>query len=91
MKSWSLEVEYDKTLLPDWWYDTLESLARSAPFGNGRVYLGLGFDDFKQPKQVVVDLWEKCRSLGVQLKTTHYVAPTMPSTPPHEPKNEKSV
>jgi hypothetical protein len=89
MKSWSLEVEYDETLLPDWWYETLESLAKSAPFGNGRVYLGLGFDDFKQPKQVVVDLWEKCGSLGVRLKTTHYVAPTMPSTPPHPLKNEK--
>jgi hypothetical protein len=70
MKSWSLEVEYDETLLPDWWYKTLESLAKSAPFGNGCVYLCLGFDHFKQPKQVVVDLWEKCRSLGVQLITT---------------------
>lgn len=79
IKTWSSEVEYDDTLLPDWWYATLNSLARSAPYGDGRVTLGLGFDQFQLPKEVIIDLWERARKLGVELMTTHYVAHSMKS------------
>ncbi|KAL2850149.1 hypothetical protein BJY01DRAFT_261806 [Aspergillus pseudoustus] len=77
IKSWGsgdVPVEYEGDLLPDWWFATLESLAAAAPFGDGRVYLGLAFDDFKVPKEVVQGLWAKCRDLGVDLFTMHYVA-----------------
>ncbi|CEL07317.1 hypothetical protein ASPCAL10477 [Aspergillus calidoustus] len=79
IKKWVSDeaVEYDEELLPEWWFSTLESLAKAAPFGNGRVKLGLGFDAFSLPKEVVQDLWARCRSLGVSLFTTHYVAKHM--------------
>ncbi|KAL3453559.1 hypothetical protein BJX65DRAFT_126505 [Aspergillus insuetus] len=79
IKKWSSgeAVEYDEKLLPDWWFSTLESLANAAPFGNGRVKLGLGFDAFNLPEEVVQDLWARCRSLGIKLFTTHYVANSM--------------
>ncbi|PCH04011.1 Amidohydrolase 1 [Penicillium occitanis (nom. inval.)] len=74
IKSWSSEVEYDGTLLPDWWHATLTSLAKSAPYGDGRVSLGVGFDQFQLPKEEVMNLYEKARELGVKLMTSHYVA-----------------
>ncbi|OJJ53601.1 hypothetical protein ASPSYDRAFT_51076 [Aspergillus sydowii CBS 593.65] len=74
IKSWTSTVEYDDNLLPQWWYATLETLASSAPFGSGRVQLGLAFDHFKLPKETVKHLWDKCRSLGLKLFTTHFVA-----------------
>ncbi|KAL3707326.1 hypothetical protein TMatcc_005304 [Talaromyces marneffei ATCC 18224] len=55
---------------------TLASLAKSAPYGGGRVTLGVGFDQFQLPKEVI-NLWEKSRELGVKLMTSHYVAHPM--------------
>lgn len=81
IKSWSSEVEYDSTLLPDWWHATLASLAKSAPYGDGRVTLGVGFDQFQLPKEEVMNLYEKARELGVKLMTSHYVAHFMKSIP----------
>lgn len=83
IKSWTSDapVEFDEDLLPEWWFSTLEFLGRSAPFGDGRVRLGLGFDDFKVPKETVRDLWARCRALGISLFTTHFVANYMKSTP----------
>jgi hypothetical protein len=84
IKRWGSDgpVEYDKDLLPEWWFSTLKTLAKAAPFGDGRVMLGLGFDDFKLPRETVQDLWTRCRSLGINLFTTHYVANYMTSKPP---------
>jgi hypothetical protein len=81
ISSWSSEVEYDSTLLPEWWHTTLASLARSAPYGDGRVTLGVGFDQFQLPKEEVMNLWGKSRELGVKLMTSHYVAHSMKSMP----------
>ncbi|KAL4912822.1 hypothetical protein BDW62DRAFT_206133 [Aspergillus aurantiobrunneus] len=76
IKSWSSDapIEFENELLPEWWYATLEELARSAPFGDARVTLALGFDDFNLPKETVQDLWARCRALGISLFTTHFVA-----------------
>ncbi|OJJ67233.1 hypothetical protein ASPBRDRAFT_211004 [Aspergillus brasiliensis CBS 101740] len=74
IKSWSSHLDYDDDLLPEWWYTTLETLAKSAPFGSGRVQLGLGFDNFKLPRETIKSLWAKCRALGLKLFTTHFVA-----------------
>jgi hypothetical protein len=50
----------------------MESLAAKAPFGNGRVTLGFAFDGFFLPKEVVVSLFQKVKSLGVKTWTSHY-------------------
>ncbi|KAL3461738.1 hypothetical protein BJX64DRAFT_300098 [Aspergillus heterothallicus] len=70
-------VEHDEELLPEWWFSTLEKLAKTAPFGAGRVTLGIGFDHFKLPRERIQDLWRRCRSLGINLFTSHYVANSM--------------
>jgi len=51
--------------------NTFESLASKAPFGDGRVQLGFGFDVLHLPKDIVVGLYRKVRSLGVDLITLH--------------------
>ncbi|KAL1845429.1 hypothetical protein Plec18170_009785, partial [Paecilomyces lecythidis] len=74
VKEWSSSrLEYDDEVFPEWWHTQLESLLRSQPFGDGRVYLGLGFDSWKLPRKEIVDLWTKCRESGIKLFTTHYV------------------
>ncbi|RHZ44134.1 uncharacterized protein CDV56_101827 [Aspergillus thermomutatus] len=75
--TWSSHLEFDNDPIPEWWHTTLDSLAKIQPFGNGRVYLGLAFDMFSLPRHTVVGLWEKCRRLGLNLITTHYVAGAM--------------
>lgn len=77
VKEWSTtNFEYDEELFPEWWQTQLESLARSQPFGDGRVYLGLAFDSWNLPKDTIINLWSKCRELGVKLFTSHYVGNT---------------
>jgi hypothetical protein len=58
-------------MFPDWVMSTLVQLASKAPFGNGRVQLGISFDGWFLPQDVVVDFVTIVRSLGVKLITTH--------------------
>ena len=51
---------------------TLEQLAANGPFANGRVQLGFAFDGLFLPKEVVVPLFKKVKSLGIKVITTHY-------------------
>jgi hypothetical protein len=50
---------------------TLEQLTAEGPFGNGRVQLGFAFDGLFLHKEVVVPLFEKIKSLGIKVITTH--------------------
>jgi hypothetical protein len=59
-------------LMPDWWMATLSELASKAPFGDGRVSLGFGFDFMFLPKEVVQGIFKQVESLGIKLKTIHY-------------------
>jgi hypothetical protein len=59
-------------MLADWVTNDLESLASKAPFGDGLVQLGLAFDGFFLPKEVVVALFQKVKALGIKLITSHY-------------------
>ena len=60
-------------LLEPWVMETLEELASKAPFGNGRVSLGFAFDGWFLPKEMIVDVFEKVKKMGIKLITTHYV------------------
>lgn len=82
LKNWSSTFEHYEDTLPEWWTAHLRMLAKEQPFGSGRVHLGLGFDSYYLPKEKVVDLWKNCRSLGVRLITTHYLAHYMPGVYP---------
>jgi hypothetical protein len=58
-------------MFPDWVMSTLVELASKAPFGNGRVQLGIAFDGWFLPQEMVVDFVTKARSLGVKPITSH--------------------
>jgi hypothetical protein len=60
-----------QNMLPDWVMNTLVELASSAPFGDGRVSLGFAFDGLFLPKEIVIDLFNKVKSLGIKLITAH--------------------
>ncbi|KAG0651489.1 5 -deoxyadenosine deaminase [Hyphodiscus hymeniophilus] len=71
LESWA-PFSLTSNLLPDWVISTLEALAAKAPFGNGRVVLGFAFDGFFLPKEVIVPLFQKVKSLGIKTWTAHY-------------------
>ncbi|OJJ95070.1 hypothetical protein ASPACDRAFT_48176 [Aspergillus aculeatus ATCC 16872] len=73
VKKWKPEIEMNTSLLDEWVLQQLEELAAAAPFGDGRVQLGLAFDGFMLPKEVVVALYDRARKAGVKVITTHYV------------------
>ncbi|KAF7294550.1 5-methylthioadenosine/S-adenosylhomocysteine deaminase n1 [Mycena indigotica] len=58
---------------PEYFDSQLADLAKQQPFGDGRVQLGLSFDSFHLPKETVIECYERARSLGVKLITSHYV------------------
>ncbi|KAJ6539893.1 hypothetical protein DFH09DRAFT_1041912 [Mycena vulgaris] len=72
--SWTpFEFETPTASVPDWASKQLAELAASQPFGDGRVRLGVGFDGYHLPQDVVVSVFESARRMGVKLFTSHYV------------------
>lgn len=71
VKSWSPLI-FEESLLPDWMMEQLDLLLRNAPFGDGRVQLGLAFDGYFLPKGIIVNLFKKFRDGGGKLITSHY-------------------
>lgn len=47
-------------------------LARSQPYGNGRVHIGFGFDYWFLPQEVIIGLFSGLRNAGITLFTSHY-------------------
>lgn len=58
-------------MIAPWAVDTLEELSTHAPFGNGRVALGVAFDGWFLPKEMLVPMFDKIKKMGVQYLTTH--------------------
>lgn len=54
---------------------TFEKLATSHPLNDpeSRVKLGLGFDFYHLPKEVVLGVFEKAKSLGTRIITSHFI------------------
>lgn len=69
--------------IPDWFIPVLEKLSRSRALSEGdrRMQLGLGFDGWFLPKDVVLDLFNRAKSLGVKVTTSHYVRPLGEKSP----------
>ncbi|CVK97581.1 related to cytosine deaminase and related metal-dependent hydrolases [Fusarium mangiferae] len=61
-------------MLAPWVMDEIQELGKKAPFGDGRVTMGLAFDLWFLPEQVVKDLFDRAREVGVELATTHAVS-----------------
>ncbi|KAJ7706690.1 hypothetical protein B0H17DRAFT_1156326 [Mycena rosella] len=72
--SWApFKFETSSSSVPDWAATQLADLAAKQPFGNGRVRLGVGFDAYYLPQDVVISIFQNARSAGVKLFTSHYV------------------
>lgn len=69
---WKPELITDGGLLDDWVLRQFERLGAQAPFGDGRVQLGLAFDGFMLPRDQVISLYNKAREIGTKVITTHY-------------------
>lgn len=65
-------LKVDTEVVADWMLDTIADLAKKAPFGDGRVQLGFGMDEFVYSKEKTVAIFEKVKSLGVKVITSHY-------------------
>lgn len=70
--TWKPELTTSDGLLDDWVINQFEELGSQAPFGDGRVHLGLAFDGFMLPRDQVVSLYNKARELGTKVITSHY-------------------
>lgn len=51
--------------------DALKDLAAAAPFGNGRVTLGVAFDLWFLPQEMLKPMFEGIKKLGIKHFTTH--------------------
>lgn len=73
VKTFKPDLTIDGGLLDEWVIGHLRHLGANAPFGEGRIQLGLAFDGFMLPKDLVVSLYTEARELGVKVITSHYV------------------
>lgn len=70
VESWS-PFTLNQSFIAPFAFDALKNLAASAPFGNGRVTLGVAFDGWFLPHDMLRSLFEDIRSLGIRHITTH--------------------
>lgn len=85
LESWE-PFKLNQDLLPPWVLGTLGELAKN-PIAGGRVQLGFAFDSTYLPKEMIIATFEKVKSFGIKLITTHYVGNghfgKFPSPTPH--------
>lgn len=69
------KLEFSPEPLPNWVMETFEQLATSQPLNDSefRVQLGFGFDFYHLPKDVVLGVFEKVKSLGTKIITSHFI------------------
>ena len=73
LEAWTPEFVPASDMLADWVLKQLDELGAAAPWDDGRVQLGLAFDGFYLPKDLVLRLLDRAWKVGVKLITTHYV------------------
>ncbi|KAF5608379.1 cytosine deaminase [Fusarium subglutinans] len=71
--SWS-PFAMDPDMLAPWVVGEIKELGKKAPFGSGRVTLGLAFDLWFLPEPAIKNLFQSAREAGVELATTHAVS-----------------
>ena len=65
-------LEFSDNMLEPWVIETLEVLAQKAPYGeNGRVQLGVAYDEWFSPQEMTLSFFDKIRSLGIKHVTAH--------------------
>jgi hypothetical protein len=59
--------------------ESLKRLAQKAPFGNGRVKLGVAFDGWFLPRDTLTAIFTEIKKMGIRHFTTHN-SPSPPGT-----------
>ncbi|KAK7725770.1 hypothetical protein SLS63_007925 [Diaporthe eres] len=78
----SKTCELSRDIIPESSMAHIFELAKSQPFGNGRVQIGFGFDYWFLPKEAVLGIFAGLRNAGVKLITSHYAKnPALGSNP----------
>jgi cytosine/adenosine deaminase-related metal-dependent hydrolase len=86
VKDWE-EFSFEEDVVPEWFLHQLDQLVGEI-HGDGRVQIGLAWDTWYLPKEVVSKIFEHAREWGVKLITSHYVrGPTMSTPPPTPPRS----
>ncbi|KAF4985778.1 hypothetical protein FGRMN_11103 [Fusarium graminum] len=70
--SWS-PFTLNQEMIASWTLQEIQDLGHQAPFGEGRVTMGLAFDLWFLPEQVVQEVFQRARDSGIELATTHAV------------------
>ncbi len=65
--------ELDREVVTDWMMDTIEDLAKNSPYGNGRVEMGFGMDEFPYSGDKTAEIFNKVKSWGIKTITSHYI------------------
>lgn len=68
----SKTCELSRDIMPESTMAHIFELAKSQPYGNGRVQIGFGFDYWFLPKEAVTGIFAGLRNAGVKLFTSHY-------------------
>lgn len=71
VKSWNPEFTMEPDFIPDWFFKQLHKLATEQPFGDGRVHIGLTWDTWSLPKEVISKFFE-ARMWGIKLITCYH-------------------
>ena len=74
VENWS-PLAFQQDFIAPWAVDALKELAPKAPFGDGRVTLGIAYDGWFMPNEVITDLFKVIRELGIKHLTSHNSAP----------------
>ncbi|RGP78950.1 hypothetical protein FLONG3_2855 [Fusarium longipes] len=65
--------EMNPEMVASWTLEELQKLGAKAPFGDGRVTMGLAFDLWFLPDEVSQKIFRTAREAGIELATTHAV------------------
>ncbi|OQV08097.1 hypothetical protein CLAIMM_12416 isoform 2 [Cladophialophora immunda] len=74
VESWS-PFKTEQPFIAPWAMDYLKTLSLRAPFGDGRVQLGVAFDGWFHPKETLSEFFDSIRKLGIKYLTTHNSPP----------------
>lgn len=70
---WDSKIcELSRDIMPESITGHIFELAKSQPYGNGRVQIGFGFDYWFLPREAVVGIFAGLRNAGVKFFTSHY-------------------
>lgn len=64
--------EVDRDIFVDWLMDKLRDLAQKGPYGDGRIQIGFGLDEFRFDRETTVHVFNRVKSFGIKHITTHY-------------------